>query len=88
MTRAIKSDIDFQLSGSELLALLMESSEIKKHFPSYNRAQKRITKSYAIFSYEDRNGFQHLAFGPKNKSPKPIKILASKNTMQQGVFEL
>ena len=73
------ADIDFQLSGSELLALLMESSEIKKHFPSYNRAQKRITKSYAIFSYEDRNGFQHLAFGPKNKSPKPIKIFYNQN---------
>ncbi len=67
------ADIDFELSGSDLVALLMESAEIKKHFPIHNRAQKRITKSYAIFSYEDRNGFQHLAFGPKNKSPRAIK---------------
>ncbi|WP_343485597.1 exonuclease domain-containing protein [Allomuricauda sp. d1] len=66
--------IDFELSGSELLALLMESEAIKKHFPEYNRAQKRVSKSYAIFNYEDRNGYMHLAYGLTNKSPQAIKI--------------
>src|SRR5690606_7152762 len=38
------TDIDFKLSGSELLALLMESAEIKRLFPLYNSAQKRAPR--------------------------------------------
>ena len=55
------ADISFELSGSELVALLMESDAIKQHYPNYNRAQKKRAQQYAIFSYEDRNGLMHLA---------------------------
>lgn len=73
MCREIAS-IDYELSGNELLALLMESAAIKKHFPAYNRAQKRFTKAYAIFSYEDRNGLQHLAYNTLKNVPNPIQV--------------
>ncbi|WP_222985039.1 exonuclease domain-containing protein [Flagellimonas meishanensis] len=66
--------IDFELSGSELVALLMESAEIKRLFPKYNRAQKRGPKQYAIFEYEDRNGILHLAYNLKKGIPRPLKI--------------
>ncbi len=68
------ADIDFKLSGSELVALLMESAEIKKHFPPYNSAQKRIVRQYAIFAYEDRKGIVHLAFNTIKGVPNPLKI--------------
>ncbi len=55
------SRIDFELSGSDLLALLMESAAIKKYFPKYNRAQKKVRPAYGLFSYKDRNGITHLA---------------------------
>ncbi|OQD42156.1 DNA polymerase III subunit epsilon [Croceivirga radicis] len=61
--------VEFELSGSELLALLMESAAIKKHFPKFNRAQKKVIKQYGIFSYEDRNGIKHLAFGALKQIP-------------------
>lgn len=66
--------IDYQLSGSELVALLMESAEIKRLFPPYNRAQKRIVRQYAIFAYEDRNGILHLAYNTIKGAPNPLKI--------------
>ncbi|NAY93001.1 GIY-YIG nuclease family protein [Muricauda sp. JGD-17] len=66
--------IEFELSGSELIALLMESAEIKRLFPKYNRAQKRGPKQYAIFDYEDRNGIIHLAYNIIKAVPNPIKI--------------
>jgi len=56
------SNITFTETGSELLALLLESSEIKKIYPKYNRAQRRSNESIGLFSYEDRNGIIHLAF--------------------------
>lgn len=56
------ADIEFELSGSELVALLIESAAIKQLYPLYNRSQKRHTPQYAIFSYIDRKGIRHLAY--------------------------
>ncbi|MEJ1222902.1 exonuclease domain-containing protein [Sediminicola sp. 1XM1-17] len=64
--------IDFELSGSELLALLMESAAIKHHFPEYNRSQKKTTQQYGIFIYEDRNGIMHMAFNKLKLAPNAI----------------
>ncbi|WP_276390463.1 exonuclease domain-containing protein [Eudoraea chungangensis] len=66
------SDIDFKLSGNELLALLMESTAIKRHYPLYNRAQKRNVIPYGVFSYEDRQGILHLAYNKQKLAPNPI----------------
>lgn len=68
------SDIDFELSGSELIALLMEDAAIKQYFPAYNQQAKRAPKNYAIFSYEDRRGIKHLAFNDLKSCPNPLKI--------------
>lgn len=54
------ADISFTLTGNELTALLLESDEIKKHFPKYNRSQKRNTASYGIGTYTDRQGIIHI----------------------------
>lgn len=64
--------IDFELAGNELVALLMESAIIKKHFPVYNRAQKNRVTQYGIFQYEDRNGIIHLAFNKTTAIPKSL----------------
>ena len=69
------SDINFELSGSDLLALLMESAAIKHHYPKYNSAQKRNALPYGIFSYEDRSGIKHLAFERLSKVKRPIAVL-------------
>lgn len=66
------ADIDFELSGSELVALLMEDAAIKHHYPSYNSAAKRKTKSYAIFEYYDRGGVKHLAFNDAKMIANPL----------------
>ncbi|MFH4965438.1 exonuclease domain-containing protein [Gaetbulibacter sp. M235] len=65
-------DIDFELSGSELIALLMEDAAIKQYFPEYNQASKRNPKAYAIFSYEDRKGIIHLAYNTLKATPNPL----------------
>ena len=64
------STIDFELAGSELVALLMETNAIKHHYPKYNRAQKVNTPTYGIFSYTDRNGILHLAYNRIKSLPQ------------------
>ncbi|NRD20027.1 GIY-YIG nuclease family protein [Winogradskyella eckloniae] len=68
-------DIDFEISGSELIALLMEDAAIKHHFPIYNKVAKRNVQTYALFSYEDRKGILHLASNKARLVPNPILTL-------------
>jgi DNA polymerase-3 subunit epsilon len=82
------ADIDFKLSGSELVALLMESAEIKRLFPLYNRAQKRTVRQYAIFQYEDRNGITHLAYNTLKGAPNTIKIFYNQTDCRAYLHEM
>jgi DNA polymerase-3 subunit epsilon len=67
------AQIEYELTGSELVALLVESSEIKKHAPHYNRAQKRKTMQYGLYSFKDEKGYLNLRIdktsGRLNETP-------------------
>jgi len=64
--------ISYSETGSELLALLLESSEIKHQYPKYNRAQKNKKEAFGLFSYEDQKGIIHLAFNRIKIAPNRI----------------
>lgn len=82
------ANIDFKLAGSELVALLMESAEIKRLFPPYNRAQKKQGKQYAIFTYEDRNGIMHLAYNIIKGVPGPLKVFHNQSECRAYLEEV
>jgi len=52
------ADITFELTGSELVALLHESEEIKRLQPNINRAQRRNKFAYAIISRLNKEGYR------------------------------
>ncbi len=54
------ADVKYEITGSELIALLLESSEIKKHQPLYNRAQRRTFFNYGLYSFYDEQGYLNL----------------------------
>jgi DNA polymerase-3 subunit epsilon len=54
------ASIDFELTGNELIALLLESHEIHKHLPKYNRAQRRTLFNHGLFSWLDDDGYLRL----------------------------
>lgn len=66
------SNVSFIETGNELVALLLESSEIKKIFPKYNRAQRRVQESIGLFSYEDRDGILHIAYNRLKLVSNPL----------------
>ena len=51
------ADIGCECTGSELIALLKESFEIKKHKPLFNRRQRRSLFRYELISYTDNKGY-------------------------------
>jgi DNA polymerase III subunit epsilon len=50
-------EITYQLTGSELVALLYESHEIKQLKPIYNQAQRRTKYPIGIYHYTNEQGF-------------------------------
>ncbi len=68
------AEIDFELSGSDLLALLMEAAAIKRHFPRYNRAQKNVRPAFGLFTYRDHQGVAHLAVNRLRKGQQALRV--------------
>lgn len=64
--------ISFQSCGTELMACILESTEIKKRWPVFNSSQKRWEDIYGIFVYEDQNGYQRLAIDKNRKRLNPV----------------
>lgn len=54
------ADIKVELTGSELLARLIEDAEIRKHWPPFNRAQKRPIRHFSIYRYADQEGYNRM----------------------------
>lgn len=77
--RDIIADIDWETTGSELIALLKESYEIKRNKPVYNRAQRRTSFQWGIFSAYDQNGYLSFRYGPVNDDEAPISVFISKD---------
>jgi len=88
------ADISYTETGSELIALLHESSEIKHLYPKFNRAQRKAGEAVGLFSYEDQKGILHLAFNRLKLTPNPImkfySMAACRTTLEKicSAFEL
>ena len=64
--------ISFQSCGTEIMACILESTEIKKRWPVFNSSQKRWEDVYGIFMYEDQNGYLRLAIDKNRKRLNPV----------------
>ena len=69
--------IDFEQTGNELTALLLESHHIIKHYPKYNKVQKRPTTTFQIINYTNRKGILQLAIGKTKTTTNSIATLYS-----------
>ncbi|MEP6728416.1 MAG: exonuclease domain-containing protein, partial [Bacteroidota bacterium] len=58
--------------SSELAALILESTEIRRLWPQYNRSQKKYHQEYGLYTYEDRNGYLRLFIEKKKKHLAPV----------------
>jgi DNA polymerase-3 subunit epsilon len=61
--------VEFELTGSETIALLRESHLVKFHKPKFNRALKKSNFSFGIFDELDFNGYLRLVVKSLTKAP-------------------
>ena len=70
--------INYELTGNELIALILESQEIRRLWPKYNQAQKFKTEEWGIFEYEDRNGYRRFSVNVVNRGARPLMRFRTK----------
>ena len=79
------TDITWELTGSELVALLYESDLIKRHKPPYNRQQRRSVFATGIFLETNAGGYLTLRYG-KADTPGKQPVIALTNAFKAKGF--
>ncbi|MBL86210.1 MAG: exonuclease [Winogradskyella sp.] len=72
--------VTYEKTGSELVALLKESEEIKANKPILNRALKRNQFTQGLYSFIDDNGYVNLRINPIKKDDKPITTFTNRKS--------
>lgn len=60
--------ISFKETGNELMMSVLESIEIKRIWPMFNRSQKKFENRFGICSYTDQRGVLRLGIVKKKKN--------------------
>ncbi len=82
------ADIDFEVTGSELVALLKESNEIKTKKPFYNSAQKRTYFQYGLFTDQQFDGYIRLVLRKVKKGSLPLIAYGSRKEGIEHLYKL
>lgn len=80
--------VGYELTGSELVALLLESIEIKKHQPLYNSQQRRTYFNYGLYSFVDDSGYLNLKITRIIDALTPIYTYSSAQEGKEHLFRL
>lgn len=79
--------IRFELTGNELIALIMESQEIRRLWPKYNQAQKFKVEEWGIYGYEDRNGYLRFSVNMVTRGSSPMIRFSTKGEAWNFLWE-
>lgn len=79
--------IAYELTGNELIALILESQEIRRLWPKYNQAQKYKAEEWGIFHYEDQNGFYRFSVNTVARGAQPLIRFSTKGDAWNFLWE-
>jgi DNA polymerase III subunit epsilon len=79
--------ITYELTGNELIALILESQEIRRLWPKYNQAQKFRVEEWGVFDYEDRNGYLRFSVNLVARGSRPLVRFSTKGEAWNFLWE-
>lgn len=82
------TDIGHELTGSELIALIHESYDIKKTKPVYNRSQRRTSFYYGIYSCKNDRGYICFSVNKNSSFDTPLTCFSSLERAKQHLEKL
>jgi DNA polymerase-3 subunit epsilon len=80
--------VSHEETGSELVALLKESEEIKKIKPIYNRAQRKSIFQYALYQEVNAHGYLELIIQKADGRKKEITSFTSLQEAKNFLFRI
>jgi len=86
--RSMIADISWERTGSELVALLLESAEIKSRKPLYNRAQRRTGFRWGIYSFTDEKGYVRFEYRNVKDDAVPLALFSSKENVRAKLEQI
>lgn len=80
------ADIDYEVTGSELIALIVEADQIKQNIPVFNKRGRRKAEQVGLLAYADERGYINLKIDtckPETFTPLAsfANVTAAKNFM-------
>ncbi|MCE3225509.1 MAG: putative DNA-directed polymerase (epsilon subunit) [Bacteroidetes bacterium] len=81
-------NVDFVLTGSELIALLLEADEIKKHKPKYNRMRKSEVFTHCIDWFTDKTGIINFKIVEYDQSESALLSFNSYSSAREKLERL
>jgi DNA polymerase III subunit epsilon len=80
--------VTYEETGSELIALLKESEEIKIKKPIYNRAQRKSIFNIAIYPETDQNGYINIKIQKIDGRKKEIITFTTIDEAKNALFHI
>ena len=80
--------VTYEETGSELVALLKESEEIKINKPIYNRAQRKSIFQLALYAEKDEKGYINLKLQKADGRKKEITSFTSIQEGKNALFRI
>ncbi len=77
--------ISYRQCGTEIMASVLETIEIKRLWPKYNRAIKGFEASFGLYAYEDTRGYLRLVVDRKHRHLEAIQLFYNRS---EGMSEL
>jgi len=82
------SKIHYEITGSELVSLILESAEIKKHQPPINRAQKTRDYKYAVVKAVDKSGYFKFEVKQSHHAKDPLSFYSNKKNAKNHLAQI
>lgn len=80
--------ISYEECGCELLAVLLESAEIRRIWPAENRAQKSFQWVYGLYDYQDKAGRTRIGIDKIRNVTRPLHRYYSYNEAFEHLQQL
>lgn len=80
--------VTYEETGSELIALLKESEEIKINKPIYNRAQRKTLFNWALYQEKNKDGYISLKVEKTDGRKKEITSFSSLQEGKNALFKI
>ncbi len=80
--------VTFEETGSELIAVLKESEEIKLNKPKYNRAMRKNIFQWGLYAESDAQGYLNLRLLKSDARKKEITLFSNLQEGKNALFKI